>query len=292
MSFASTRPMIHVNSAFGQARCIARTTASAWQVSPMAESLRMQTRRGGDCRMAGMKLERIATAGGAILYDPSKVSNAAPSLFDREAWRERGALTELSGGRGSIAFIDDGARHWALRRCLRGGLPARLSRDRYAYLGESRVRSFHEARLLARLIELGLPVPAPVAAIYRRSVVTYTAELITEQLPTRTSLADRALAGTLSSEGWAAVGRCLRRFHDAGVAHADLNARNIMLDERDAVWVLDFDGGRLRARGAWDRSELARLERSLAKICGREPDAAWRAGFAALLAAHERGQGG
>lgn len=238
-----------------------------------------------------MKLERIATAGGAILYDPSKVSNAGPWLFDRDGWRARGALTELPGGRGSIAFIDDGTRHWALRRCLRGGLPARVTHDRYAFLGETRVRSFHELRLLAQLTGLGLPVPAPVAAIYRREFLTYTAQLITEQLPTRTSLADRVLAGTLSMAGWAAVGRCLRRFHEAGVAHADLNARNIMLDDRDEVWLLDFDGGRLRDPGAWQQAALARLERSLAKICGHENDAPWRVGYAALVAAHETATG-
>ncbi len=63
---------------------------------------------------------------------------------------------------------------------------------------------------------------------------------------------------------WAAIGRCLRRFHDAGVQHADLNARNIMLGEQGEVWVLDFDRGRLRAPGAWSGRVLDRLERSLA----------------------------
>ena len=65
---------------------------------------------------------------------------------------------------------------------------------------------------------------------------------------------------------WAAIGRCLRRFHDAGVQHADLNAQNIMLGAQGEVWVLDFDRGRLREPGAWRERVLDRLARSLAKI--------------------------
>jgi len=40
--------MIQVNRVCGHARCSARTTASVWQTSPIAESLRMQTRAGGE----------------------------------------------------------------------------------------------------------------------------------------------------------------------------------------------------------------------------------------------------
>ena len=84
---------------------------------------------------------------------------------------------------------------------------------------------------------------------------------------------------------WAAIGRCLRRFHDAGVQHADLNAHNIMLGEQGEVWVLDFDRGRLRHPGAWRERVLDRLARSLAKISDDVTD--WQAGFALLRLAHD-----
>lgn len=48
-----------------------------------------------------------------------------------------------------------------------------------------------------------------------------------------------------------------------GVHHADLNAHNILLADDGAVYVLDFDRGRIRARGAWENNVLARLHRSL-----------------------------
>ena len=66
------------------------------------------------------KAARVAIERGAILFDPARVDAPDWRLFDRATWRARGALRERPGGRGSIHFIDDGARHWALRRYLRG----------------------------------------------------------------------------------------------------------------------------------------------------------------------------
>ena len=38
---------------------------------------------------------------------------------------------------------------------------------------------------------------------------------------------------------WIDIGRCIRRFVDAGVHHADLNAHNVLLDSEDRVWLVD-----------------------------------------------------
>jgi 3-deoxy-D-manno-octulosonic acid kinase len=231
------------------------------------------------------KAERVAIEHGAILFDPGRVDAPDWRLFDRAAWRARGALRERPGGRGSIHFIDDGPRHWALRRYLRGGWVAYLARDRYLFLGEERTRPFCEFRLLGRLRALGLPVPVPVAAGYRRGHVTYVAELITERIEGVRSLAERVRADDMRDADWQAVGRCLRRFHDAGVHHADLNAHNVLLDGGGRPWVVDFDRGRFREPGAWHGRVLARLGRSLGKVSGGS--IAWREGFAKLCAAHD-----
>ncbi len=229
--------------------------------------------------------ERLAIDRGAILFDPEHVDEPGWHLFDRDRWRARAALTAHGGGRGSLHFIDDGGRRWALRRYLRGGVPARFARDRFLYAGEDRTRSFRELRLLATLRRMGLPVPVPVAAGYRRDGWTYVAELITGRIAGATSLADLLLAGHMDPARWSAVGRCLRRFHDAGVQHADLTANNILLDRSGQVWVLDLDRGRLRRPGAWRVRVLGRLARSLAKVsAGGE---AWQGGFAQLRSAHD-----
>lgn len=233
-----------------------------------------------------MDLRRIATEHGAILFHPARTDDA-PGLFETRLWRERGALRELEAGRGSVLFLDAGDRHYVLRRCLRGGLPAKISRDRFFWLGEGRVRSFAELRLLTRLESAALPAPLPVAARYRRDGLLYRAEIVTLRLPACEPLSQRLLAGGVDARTWQNVGRTLRRFHEAGVQHADLNAANIMLGSAGEVWLLDFDRGRLRRPGAWTRGVLARLERSLAKTCRARPDIDWRDGFARLVAAHD-----
>jgi len=229
--------------------------------------------------------QRLAIDRGAILFDPRRVERPGWELFDRDRWLASGALIAHTGGRGSIHFIEDGGRSWALRRYLRGGMAAWVARERFLYFGEEQTRSFLELRLLGTLGGMGLPVPAPVAAGYLQSGCTYVAELITERLVGARSLTEVLRAGDMSDARWAAVGRCLRRFHDAGVQHADLTANNIMLGDTDRIWLLDFDRGRLREPGAWRNRVLNRLARSLAKLRAGHDD--WQSGFALLCSAHD-----
>jgi 3-deoxy-D-manno-octulosonic acid kinase len=215
----------------------------------------------------------LRVAGGGILYDASRLRKPGAELFDLEQWRAQGALQEMSGGRASIAIVGTGAERWVLRHYRRGGFIARLSRDRYFWLGESRTRSFAEWRLLAELRRRGLPVPAPVAARYVRGVLTYRADLITEHLASTRTLADAITGAQLPREGWEEVGRTIARFHREGVHHADLNAHNILLGSQ--VWLLDFDRGDIRNRGAWEQEVFARLRRSLEKIREQRPNVAF-----------------
>jgi 3-deoxy-D-manno-octulosonic acid kinase len=219
----------------------------------------------------------LRSAGGGILYDASRLRKPGAELFDVEHWRAQGSLQEIAGGRASIALIDTGEQRWVLRHYRRGGFIARFSRDRYVWLGEDRTRSFTEWRLLAQLRRRGLPVPAPVAARYARGALTYTADLITEHLPDCRTLADAITVAQLPAEQWSAVGKTIAAFHREGVHHADLNAHNILLEHAVAprVYLLDFDRGRIRARGAWEQDVLARLRRSLEKIKAQHPNAAF-----------------
>jgi 3-deoxy-D-manno-octulosonic acid kinase len=141
---------------------------------------------------------------------------------------------------------------------------ARFSHDDYLWLGESRTRSVAELRLLLRLRAAGLPVPRPVAARYEQSGIAYRADLITEQLPDTQTLAQRLTDGELSLTTWQAIGSCIRRFHDYGVCHADLNVHNVLLRGEDEVFLVDFDrAGMRRKQGLWRDANLARLRRSL-----------------------------
>lgn len=215
---------------------------------------------------------------GGILYDAARIRKPSTALFSREFWAARGSLREVAGGRGSVCFIrpDEISSHpdaesWVLRHYRRGGLAAKVLSDRYLWLGAERTRCFREWRLLAELHRRGLPVPAPVAAKYERAGISYRADLITVQLPAAQTLTQLLAQGSLSSPQWHDIGRTIARFHAQGVQHADLNANNILLDADGAVYILDFDRGRLRERGAWEKQVLARLHRSLEKVTASNP---------------------
>jgi 3-deoxy-D-manno-octulosonic acid kinase len=229
-----------------------------------------------------MRLERVATGTGAILYDPSRIDHPCADDFDVAALQQGARVIATATGRGSAWFLD-AARTGAptvLRHYRRGGLAARLARDRYLWLGERATRAFRELTLLATLEERGLPAARPVAAHYRRQGLSYRADLLTLAIPRARTLADR-LAEPLPEALWRRVGVTLRRFHDAGVRHADLNARNVLFDGEDQVHLIDFDRGRLAVPGAWCGRSLERLRRSLAKLGGAalaDPrSTAWRA---------------
>jgi 3-deoxy-D-manno-octulosonic acid kinase len=228
--------------------------------------------------------QRIATATGVMLADPYGLGNAqfaaADHLFDREFWAARGELEAVTQGRGSAWFIGGGNHHWVLRHFRRGGCIARISADRYWWLGEGRVRAFAEWRLLEQLVQRGLPVPKPIAARYQRVGLTYRCDLITERIlhaqPLSTLLASAALPDTT----WRAVGATLGRLRDCGVDHADLNAHNILIAGPEAISVIDFDRGIMRAPGKWASRNLRRLKDSLTKIARQLPNdrftpAAW-----------------
>jgi 3-deoxy-D-manno-octulosonic acid kinase len=213
----------------------------------------------------------VRFARGAMLYDASRLDQPSEAVFDAGHWRGRGGLDETAGGRGTIAFLSHGAQRWVLRHYRRGGLVARCSDDGYLWTGEARTRSFREWRLLRQLVEWGLPVPVPVAARYVRAGLLYRADLITVELPTRLTLAQALQASPLAPARWRGVGQCVGRLHGRGVQHADLNAHNLLLGDGDAVYVLDFDRGRIRPRGSWEQAVLARLQRSLRKVTADLP---------------------
>ena len=158
-----------------------------------------------------------------------------------------------------------------LRHFRRGGLVGHFVADRYIGWDLERSRAWSEWRLLSELIRLGLPVPRPVAAAVRRCCGFYRAELITELIPDTLSLAARLTDEARTEEFWKALGGCLRRFHDLGVYHADLNANNILIDSLLQIYLIDFDRGEIRSPGGWSEKNLQRLKRSLLKIKAASP---------------------
>jgi len=213
----------------------------------------------------GAEVSEAAFDGGRMLYDTLRTSNFSPDFFEPEYWRKHDAIDGTARGRGTTWFIRAGESSFVLRHYRRGGLAAKISKDRYWFSNDSETRSFAEWYLTYHLHRAGLPVPTPIAARYVRRGPFYTADLITQRIENSESLTQALQRGPLPLTQWIAIGRCIRRFHDAGVHHADLNAHNILLTPQQ-VYLIDFDRGTLRKRGWWADTTLVRLYRSLEKV--------------------------
>lgn len=233
----------------------------------------------------------VTLGSAAILRDPTRLPQATLSVFDPDN-KDTAAKPVTSGGRGSAWFVRAPFGDSVLRRYRRGGMAARISDDRYVWLGARRTRGFNEFRLLQSLRARGLPVPAPIAAAYWRDGRSYRAALLIERIAGAQSLGD--LLDARSSDqseriAWDAIGSCIARFHRAGAFHADLNVDNVLMDAQGQVWLIDFDRGALRkqARG-WQRANLMRLRRSLRKRVGNDLDTGpVGSGWMRLLAGYE-----
>ncbi len=213
--------------------------------------------------------ERIISIGQRhILYDASLIEHPDAGLFDIARVKSNAGEHALAQGRAHAVFFQHQDQELVLKHYQRGGRMAALLGDKYIGTSHDRSRSFREWRLLAQMQKAGLPSPVPVAASVVQAGLFYRADLITQKISDVVTLADFLQDNKLEDKSWNEVGACIRKFHDANVYHADLNARNILFNpETGVVYLIDFDKGCFRHMGdAWKAANLARLQRSLRKF--------------------------
>lgn len=196
------------------------------------------------------------------------------------SWASARASGTALAGRGAVFSVPapvagpEGRPRWVARHYYRGGaVAAPLLGDRYLALGHPRplqeLVASHNAR--AR----GIPTPAVVAGAIYDAGIWYRADLVTEQIPDGTDLAE-VLFGQNEAKidpaaALSATGALVRRLERTGILHPDLNAKNVVL-ARDGAEVrahlVDLDGCRARAPGvpAPAFTMRQRLERSLRKF--------------------------
>ena len=129
---------------------------------------------------------------------------------------------------------------------------------------------------------------AIAAAVFATGVETNP---VSQEQITRERNVVQALAqAPLPPAAWQALGRAIRQLHDHQVFHSDLNAHNLLIDDQQHAWVIDFDKCGLRCGNEWKAANLQRLLRSLRKEQQRCAPFHWdESQWPLLLAGYEAG---
>ena len=250
----------------------------------------------------GGGFETLRSPGGALLILRRGLATRLPDGVLEDPER---ILAERGGrgtGRGALARITPrGGPTLVLKKYRHGGALRAVLPDLFA--GTRRMLDDLAASERARAA--GVPCAAVAGLILaRRAGPLWRGYLLTEEIQEAVTL-DRALPAGGRDLAAAAV-RPVRRLHDAGILHRDLNLRNL-LARNGEVFVIDLDGARLvpSPTPAQRFANLSRLDRSYEKIFrGRGPlahddrralldvysatDAALRRELAGRIGAHKR----
>jgi 3-deoxy-D-manno-octulosonic acid kinase len=208
------------------------------------------------------------------LYNRNEILHFDPEMLSATYWQQRNAITGSAQGRGTTWFIGMQSKtkptqHWVLRHYYRGGLIGKVINDSYIYTGSNNTRAAKEYNLLHYMNTMGLPAPKPIAYRVTRHGLFYKADLLSSRINNATDLVDILTKNTLADEQWHNIGATIKQFHNIGIYHHDLNAHNILIDDKNDVFLIDFDRGEVRAdnmkSALWKQKNMARLERSFLK---------------------------
>jgi tRNA A-37 threonylcarbamoyl transferase component Bud32 len=162
-----------------------------------------------------------------------------------------------------------------VRQYAHGGLWGRLTRT--LFLGGRRMRHEFALALYARIA--GVPTSAPVALRIERAWGPFvTALYVSERIPGTANLLELCRSADLAERLTSpqrrrlasAIAGAIGAMHDAGIVHADLNLRNILVRDpfgQPEAFVVDFDKAKIVERPSLNRrmANLTRLDRSIVK---------------------------
>jgi 3-deoxy-D-manno-octulosonic acid kinase len=209
------------------------------------------------------------------LFDPDLIDKFTPEMLSEHYWQKNNNIVGSAQGRGTTWFVryqhedKNENKHqyqWVLKHYYRGGLIGKFNRDSYFYTGIKQTRAAKEFALLRAMAALGLPIPQPVAYRVIKKGLTYQADILTARIENAQDLVALLSQKALPEKTWQAIGRCIQSFHQQGIYHHDLNAHNVLLDENDKIWLIDFDQGEQRTPAKkWQQANIDRLLRSFHK---------------------------
>jgi 3-deoxy-D-manno-octulosonic acid kinase len=193
----------------------------------------------------------------ACIAQSGSLYEHAAAQPDAQSFTGRGAAFRLR--------MPDG--DWVVRHYRRGGAIARLLDDRYLRIGRPRpLRELH-ASVLAR--SRGVDSPEVLVAAVHPAAAHYRADIATRYIDGSRDLAEHVLGAARAGPAerlaaWRAAGALLRSAFDAGVEHADLNLRNILIAGAAAApraLLLDLDRAVVCDHAVSDSARAAMLDR-------------------------------
>ncbi|MDR6965681.1 3-deoxy-D-manno-octulosonic acid kinase [Shewanella putrefaciens] len=230
------------------------------------------------------QIQIIKTTQGHMAICQDTPTNITPAWFSVDFWRAKDAIVGSSKGRYTTWFVTFEHNHWVLRHYWRGGLMEKFSKDAYVYTGLENTRAMGELRLLDILYREDFTVPKPIAINIVRDGLFYRADIIIERVEGAEDLVAKLGKGTMSTTQWQMLGATIAQFHQRGVYHADLNAKNILFQpmqtegQQERFYLIDFDRGELKTPNPqWQKSNLDRLLRSFNKEQSKQPNLAFTA---------------
>lgn len=205
----------------------------------------------------------------APIYSNSEQFELESEWFEPSFWKRQQLIVGESKGRYTTWFVRPTEisveGEWVLRHYYRGGLVAKISKDKFVFTGVQNTRPYKEISLLVEMGDLGLPVPVCIGARVIRRGLHYQADLLMQKIDA-TDLVGVLSTRSLSIALWKNIGKVIAQFHSQGIYHSDLNAHNIMLDKSGQIWLIDFDRcDRRKVEPRWQMQNLQRLKRSFEK---------------------------
>ncbi|HZN54905.1 MAG TPA: lipopolysaccharide kinase InaA family protein [Candidatus Polarisedimenticolaceae bacterium] len=217
----------------------------------------------------------LRAAGRTALYVDAalEADPAALRLGSWDGWRAASQAVSGGSGRGGTAVIEGaGGARWRIKLMRRGGRLASLWKDRYP--SASRLVAILAASVEARA--RGIPTPRPIAlAVEAGPSGLVRGAMAFEEVEGGEDLARRVIGRALTRDDLAAVMRAVRRMHDGGMLHPDLNLGNLLLrgarPDASDVLVIDLDRARFVSGPVAfgpRQAAIRRMERSCAKLTG------------------------
>lgn len=170
------------------------------------------------------------------------------------------------GGRTSISLTSiEGIGPVVVKQYARGGLIRHVMKSHYLRIGKC--RSQKEYEYLEKMLCIGLNVPEPVLFAHKGTLL-YKAWLVTKRISHTQTLADLSLKD--ESRALSLMPRVVSQLSvlvENKVLHVDFHPGNVLVDNNDRVFIVDFDRASLfgGSRNRLKNRYLVRWRRSIVK---------------------------